>query len=414
MNTRARRPAFGYADLIVILLLVAALAAFSLGAADKAREADNRIYCAKNLRSIGQGLLLYANENRGIFPCTRFDPRARKWNAYTGWRAPDPFDATKGGPIPDVNDVTAALFLLARTQDVTIREFVCPSGGARHWDFAPGAEEDRTKRRGLSAQDRANFPSPAFLSYGYGNPYPDQKGIEAGYRMSSMSGASQVLAADMGPEGKVFGTLAPDSPPEQMRTGNSANHEGAGQNVLYADGHVDFQQTPFAGEKGDNIYTIAGANDGSKPTSAMTMGSPRWRGDSVVLPPADVRGDETAEKLSQPAPEVKRMPQDAWLAAADLQISALRTALAAFEIDNGRYPTTAEGLRVLIQKPGGAPAWHGPYIKLANPTAMNDPWGHAYHYQFPGERNKREYDLISDGPDGKSGTADDVGVVNGK
>ncbi len=83
--------------------------------------------------------------------------------------------------------------------------------------------------------------------------------------------------------------------------------------------------------------------------------------------------------------------------AAKAQIELLGQALDQFRLDTGRYPTTSEGLNVLVSDPG-IPGWDGPYLKKAVP---NDPWGRAYSYESPGSHG--DYDLISLGADGASG-----------
>jgi len=96
-------------------------------------------------------------------------------------------------------------------------------------------------------------------------------------------------------------------------------------------------------------------------------------------------------------------------AAALAQISSLKTALGSFEIDHGRFPTTAEGLKALVERPANLPAsseWSS-YMSEANiPT---DPWQNEYVYRCPGTVNTQGYDLFSPGPDGKPGTDDDIG-----
>ena len=93
--------------------------------------------------------------------------------------------------------------------------------------------------------------------------------------------------------------------------------------------------------------------------------------------------------------------------AARTDIASLETALDAFEIDAGRFPTTGEGLESLVEQPSGVQAdvWRGPYIKRGVPK---DPWGNEYNYQQPGRHNTTSYDLSSSGPDGQAGTEDDV------
>jgi general secretion pathway protein G len=75
-----------------------------------------------------------------------------------------------------------------------------------------------------------------------------------------------------------------------------------------------------------------------------------------------------------------------------------------FEVDVGRYPTTAEGLAALHEDPGSK-GWKGPYLKREVPK---DPWGRSYGYRSPGEHNKQGFDVWSSGEDGEEGTEDDV------
>ena len=84
---------------------------------------------------------------------------------------------------------------------------------------------------------------------------------------------------------------------------------------------------------------------------------------------------------------------------AKAQIQMISTALDAFRLDVGRYPTTEEGLKVLWKNPGNIKNWDGPYLPKPVP---NDPWGHPYIYKSPGPDGK-PYELKSLGADGKPG-----------
>jgi len=84
--------------------------------------------------------------------------------------------------------------------------------------------------------------------------------------------------------------------------------------------------------------------------------------------------------------------------AAKAQIEMFSTALDAFKLDVGRYPTTQEGLKALIENPG-VEGWDGPYLKKKK--IPKDPWGHDYVYRCPGEHG--DYDIISYGADGQPG-----------
>lgn len=90
--------------------------------------------------------------------------------------------------------------------------------------------------------------------------------------------------------------------------------------------------------------------------------------------------------------------------AAKTDISAFDLALDSFEVDNGHYPSSDEGLNALMTQPSDATNWKGPYLK----KLPNDPWGHPYVYRYPGQHNTNGYDVLSIGEDGQEGTADDV------
>jgi len=86
------------------------------------------------------------------------------------------------------------------------------------------------------------------------------------------------------------------------------------------------------------------------------------------------------------------------VSATKTQVEMLGSALDAFRLDVGRYPTTAEGLNALITNPG-IDGWNGPYLKKS--VVPNDAWKKPFQYQSPGSHG--EYDLFSYGADGTPG-----------
>src|SRR5207342_1346182 len=114
------------------------------------RQSGGRFRCASNLRQIGQAIQMYANDNQGQFPRTTDDGAGGPPTEYTGCAAPNPF--LPGGPGP--YDVSACLFLLLRTQDLTPQVFICPNvPGARPIDV-----------RVATVQQVSNFPSRRSLT----------------------------------------------------------------------------------------------------------------------------------------------------------------------------------------------------------------------------------------------------------
>jgi len=93
---------------------------------------------------------------------------------------------------------------------------------------------------------------------------------------------------------------------------------------------------------------------------------------------------------------------------ARVQIKDIEQALEMFKLDVGRYPETSEGLVALVEQPGNADGWNGPYLKSGVPQ---DPWKHDYQYANPGTR--AEVDIFSLGQDGaQGGDGEDTDVGN--
>jgi len=103
-------------------------------------------------------------------------------------------------------------------------------------------------------------------------------------------------------------------------------------------------------------------------------------------------------------PRLTGRGEQARSAAASADINAnIATALKLYELDNGNFPSTSEGLSALLSKPSSARNWNGPYLE----RKPLDPWGKEYVYTSPGEHRKSDYDLSSLGKDGVE-SEDDV------
>lgn len=103
-------------------------------------------------------------------------------------------------------------------------------------------------------------------------------------------------------------------------------------------------------------------------------------------------------------PRLTGRGEQARVAAAAADIGAnIATGLKLYELDNGNFPSSAEGLGALLVKSSSAKNWNGPYLE----KKPIDPWGKEYAYKCPGEHRSADYDLYSLGKDGVE-SADDV------
>lgn len=93
---------------------------------------------------------------------------------------------------------------------------------------------------------------------------------------------------------------------------------------------------------------------------------------------------------------------------ARVQGKNIAASLQLFRLDAGRYPSAEEGLSALVKQPQSVPNWNGPYLPDA--SAIVDPWGKPYRFLAPGKHGEVDvYSLGSDGVEGGSGEAKDVG-----
>jgi len=99
-------------------------------------------------------------------------------------------------------------------------------------------------------------------------------------------------------------------------------------------------------------------------------------------------------------PRFTNRTKQAQIAATQTQIATFKTALDAFEVDNGYYPKGKNGLMDLIQQPRDAQNWRGPYLQ--SDSIPKDPWGNEYIYECPGRHNPTSYDISSAGPPGEN------------
>ncbi len=103
-------------------------------------------------------------------------------------------------------------------------------------------------------------------------------------------------------------------------------------------------------------------------------------------------------------PRMVGQSDKARVSATRAQMEALKTALQAFEVRAGRFPTTQEGLPALVSKPTGLT--DDEWEKVMN-EVPRDAWKQEFTYKCPGE-DGRDYDLISKGKDKQENTADDI------
>jgi len=257
--------AFTLVELLVVIAIIALLISILLPSLSRARELSKRLVCASNVKGIGTSAKIYSNDNQEKwmvpgFRSTLIDAANVAYTESSGVvvghlraqesKKDNPGQANSGST---ALSVTRAYWMLVRSGDVTVKQYTCPSSGD---------DDDPTE----NIDNYYDFTTYGNISYGYQVPF-GPRDTQAREGMDNR----QSVAADKGPW--YFATAIPDwndggnpppvdldDSPKEWRLFNSQNHggqaNGEGQNILFADGHANFNRIPAVGVDSDNVYTL--------------------------------------------------------------------------------------------------------------------------------------------------------------
>ena len=251
------KKAFTLIELLVVIAIIALLISILLPSLSRARELSKRTVCSANLRGIGQAMYIYAQDDPQVFPVigqrnTQGFVRAFGGTAGTAPVPPAGNHADRAPAIPDDlvsqpnrGSPTVDMWTVIRANNTTPKQFICPST-----IDTPDPAQDTTVYY--------DFLHWNFLSYSYQNQHDTERRV-----IGTSSEPNIPFMADANPYGKggvngAAGNLNNDR--TSPFRGNSVNHTNReGQNVLFQDGHVDFEKGPDAGLSGNSAQGIVSA-----------------------------------------------------------------------------------------------------------------------------------------------------------
>ncbi len=270
---------FAIVGIVVPIIALFVYLAVLMPALARTRQIAFRMECGQKLSGLGKAMLIYANDYEDELPRAGLkgdtelvETLSENWNAT---RRDTAFSGNKA-------TITSCFYLLVKYAEVTPKSFVCKSdSGVTEFKLS-----DYQVPHNLELYDVWDFsPEPdRHCSYSYHIPF----GV---YALTTSSEPGMAVAADRNPW--IEPNRRPDSDWDEFvqgvryndwqkdKKGNTIVHKEDGQNVLYLDGHVNFEKRAICGVDDDNIYTRANKND--RRIGECSYGAPYDRRDSFLM-----------------------------------------------------------------------------------------------------------------------------------
>ncbi|MBC8392183.1 MAG: type II secretion system protein [Deltaproteobacteria bacterium] len=275
-----KKKGFTLIELLVVIAIIAMLMAILLPALSKVKKIAARVICGTNLKGLGTAQAVYSQDYDDEY-AIQSGRGSHTWDWATGgWQQVD-----KNWSEDDTITIGASLYLLVREADVSPKSFICPSGDETEYDGTNTKDLDLVQLWDFgNGKNDTGYPYQ-HVSYSYQMPY-DENGGKSRYAADGSSNASFAVMADKnlwfdpkiaiqgaaGATGANFTDHAarmqdyysPDAKYSEsswrVKIANATQHGRDGQNVVYTDGHNEFQTTTDVGVQNDGIYTIQGGN----------------------------------------------------------------------------------------------------------------------------------------------------------
>jgi hypothetical protein len=294
-----RRVGITATEALGVLAAMGLLVGIFVPAMSDAKDASDRGLCAANLWRLGEALRLYAQQHDGCLPdCGSCSSECGPVPS-DGRHVASRLNAPGTSAWPNVRAVgnQANLWLLVRDGYAVPALFICPATSDKpSLNISTGEEtmgflslDPKTARPTLDEDKFLKRVSAGRCSYSYQDQFvhPDADPSVADPRNATANifvhPSDLVIMADRNPYTRTDFSQQPVASPKMLPEANSLNHRGAGQNVLYLEGNVEWHDSPRCGSmrddgRRDNIYWP----DAGQPTDRGAV--PCTIADSFLVP----------------------------------------------------------------------------------------------------------------------------------